>query len=85
MKYVELCYFGTWIKQSVKDDQIIVLASQMDSFKKRANPKQVNKEVNKKIPNIWKHNCLALFSNEFKKNGKLCIWCTGLGHNGVGM
>ena len=58
----------------------------MDSLKKGTNSKQENKASDKKSTNNkWKNNCSMSSSNELKKNGKLYKWCTGPGHNGVGM
>lgn len=93
-KYVEIRDLGSWGKRSDKDDQIIALTTQIEAFKKGPNApgsregdnkSQGKGNRNKKTGPKWKFDRSLSNGNELKKNGKVYKWCTGPGHNGVGM
>ena len=93
-KFVEIRDLGTWGKRSDKDDQIIALTTQMEALKKggsnnsshdkRAKSNPIGNR-NKKTGPKWKNDRSLSSGNELKKNGKVYKWCTGPGHNGIGM
>jgi len=93
-KFVELRDLGTWGKRSDKDDQIIALNAQVEALKHGGGNRSKNEVKNqtsasnlgnkKKAPK-WKYDRSLSSGSELKKNNKLYKWCSGPGHNGVGM
>lgn len=91
-KFVELRDLGTWGKRSEKDDQIIALTTQVEALKKGGSGRNSSEgdgksqgNANKKNGPRWKYDRSLSSGNEIKKNGKSYKWCTGPGHNGIGM
>lgn len=90
MKYAELRDLGTWGKRSAKDDQIVALLTQIDSFKKGSSNSKTGEgkkpSTGKKNRGPqWKYDRSASATTELKKNGKTYKWCTGPGHNNTPM
>jgi hypothetical protein len=88
-KYVELRDLGTWGKRSAKDDQLIALTAQLDSFRSqergfKSRAETTNNDVRRAM-NQWKLDRSASKTKELLRNNKTYKWCAGPGHNGQAM
>lgn len=91
-KYDELRQSGQWAKKSQRDEQIIALTSKIRELE--GKPKngtsgqkpsgEGDKKANKKNAS-WKYDRAQSKTATLERNSKTYKWCTGPGHNGVGM
>ena len=91
-KYSELKDLGTWGKRT-KDDQYVALSARIDAISKsQEGLNQKNKNSNDTTDDgkktgapKWKYDKSLSKTNKYERNGKTYHWCTGPGHNGIGM
>jgi hypothetical protein len=89
-KYSELRDLGSWSKRSAKDEQIVALTSKIEALTKQGGGKPNDKKRAKRgkkgnATPEWKKDKSLSTTNKYTHDGKEYQWCTGPGHNGVGM
>jgi hypothetical protein len=94
-KYDELRQSGQWAKKSQRDEQIIALTTKIKELEgkpkpggqgqKANNAEGDNKKSNKNKNASWKYDRAQSKTAVLERNNKTYKWCTGPGHNGVGM